>query len=292
MTWILSEGVDRTGKSTIAKLYKSKGFKVVHFSAPNKKYFEPGYTGPSYLDEILEIMMELDGKDVFWDRTPHYGELIWPSVYNRKAMLTQDDLDILREYEIRNKAQRILMIDSNKEAHWKRCVENNEPLNRAQFEAASRLFSKLAHEHEFMPRSLEDFDDELARIKREDPAPLEKTSDDEFGPVTEREIEAAKVDLSPKDQAVVKAATQTETTSPVQEKLEKANAINSILSKRIVRSKGPIYDKIEEDIKSFLNNKLSDLIGNKNKVEKFSEDEVTILKVLCKQWQSKLNGDK
>jgi len=37
MAWIVIEGIDRSFKSSAAKLYEAKGFKVIHFSAPDKK---------------------------------------------------------------------------------------------------------------------------------------------------------------------------------------------------------------------------------------------------------------
>ncbi|HWY36243.1 MAG TPA: hypothetical protein VNX68_16475 [Nitrosopumilaceae archaeon] len=110
------EGLDRTGKSIVAELYKKQGYDVVHMSAPDKKYKNPGYAGPSYLDDVLELVMQHDGKDVVFDRT-WMGELIWPHVYGREPLLTEDDLEIIREFEDRNSTNRILMVDPDQQAH-------------------------------------------------------------------------------------------------------------------------------------------------------------------------------
>ena len=145
MSWIVIEGLDRTGKSTVADYYRAKGFEVIHMSAPNKKFSSPGYAGPSYLDETVELLMSKDSQNVVWDRS-WYGEShIWPSVYGRASQLSEDELEIIREFEDRNQTIRILMFDPNVEAHWKRCVDNKEPLTRVQFDHARQLYSKMAH---------------------------------------------------------------------------------------------------------------------------------------------------
>jgi len=94
LAWIILEGLDRTGKSTVAELYKKQGYEVVHMSAPNKKYKEDGYAGPLYIDEVLDMYMQYDGQDVIFDRSP-YGEAVWPHVYGRPPMLDEDDFEVL-----------------------------------------------------------------------------------------------------------------------------------------------------------------------------------------------------
>ena len=64
MAFVILEGIDRTGKSTVAEVYKEKGFEVVHMDAPDKKYAKDGYTGPSYLDDLVELFISYSGKDV------------------------------------------------------------------------------------------------------------------------------------------------------------------------------------------------------------------------------------
>jgi len=91
MAWIFIEGLDRTGKTTVSELYKKQGYEVVHFSAPSKKYKVAGYAGPSYIDDIMEMYLSLDGKDVVFDRSS-YGELVWPKVYGREPELNLEDL--------------------------------------------------------------------------------------------------------------------------------------------------------------------------------------------------------
>jgi hypothetical protein len=85
MSFVIIEGLDRTAKSTLANMYVQKGYKLIHFSAPDKKYSESGYSGPSYLEDLIEMMVSLSGQDVVFDRS-HYGELIWPYVYGRRPL--------------------------------------------------------------------------------------------------------------------------------------------------------------------------------------------------------------
>jgi hypothetical protein len=256
-------------------LYKKQGYEVVHMSAPDKKYNQDGYAGPSYLDDILEMYMQYDNKDVLFDRSI-YGEFIWPHVYGRKANLEEDEVDILREFEDRNDVQRFLMVDPNVEAHWKRCVENNEPLTRPQFTLAGRLFDKLAHRFNFIPRQLSDFGSELAKSDSNDAAPIEESGTPQplpegKGPIDVRNGQGTGV-VTPKAKEDGKTKEQVV--------LEKANAINSILSKRIIKQKGAIFDAIETDIKSYLNDQLKVLFnGGTNIHEALTKEEITVLKL-------------
>jgi thymidylate kinase len=283
MAFLILEGLDRTGKSTVAELYKERGYEIVHLSTPDKKYTEPGYTGPSYLDEILELIMQYDGKDVVWDRS-WYGETVWPHVYNRQPLLEEDELDILRDFETKNSAQRILMIDPNAEAHWKRCVENNEPLDIQQFKLSSALFNKMAHKYNFIPQQLEDFDVK-GESEKKDTAP---SKDEAEGSDAGSKAALPDADAVSSDDSGKTAEPQQADLGKTQEqeKLEKANAINSILSKRIVRSKGLIFDKLETDIKVFLQQQLSNLLGTTSE-DSLSDEEVQILKIYCQRIKEK-----
>lgn len=283
MAFLILEGLDRTGKSTVAELYKRRGYEIVHISAPDKKYTEPGYTGPSYLDEILELIMQYDGKDVVWDRS-WYGETVWPHVYSRQPLLEDEELDILRDFETKNSAQRILMIDSNTEAHWKRCVENNEPLDVQQFKLSSALFNKMAHKYNFIPQQLEDFDVQ-GELEKKDTAPSEEEADGSDAGSEATLSDAGTV--SSDDSGKTTESQQADSgKTQEQEKLEKANAINSILSKRIVRSKGLIFDTLEADIKIFLQQQLSNLLGTPSE-DSLSDEEVQILKIYCQRIKEK-----
>lgn len=278
MGFIILEGLDKTGKSTAAELYKKQGYEIVHMSAPDKKYKQPGYAGPSYLDDILELIMKYDGKDVVWDRS-WYGELIWPHVYGRDPHLSEEDLDVLQEFEQRNDTQKILMVDPNVEQHWKRCVENSEPLTRPQFTLASRLFDKLAHNHNFIPRQLSDFGTELTKSQGEDPAPVEESRTPQ--PIRERKDP---IDVRNGQTASIVPPKEEDGKTKEQAILEKANAINSILSKRIIKQKGDAFDLIESDIKRYLNEQLKVLFnGGTTLEEALTRDEITVLKLYAKK---------
>jgi hypothetical protein len=282
--WLLLEGLDRTGKSSVAEVYKAEGFEVIHLGAPNKKYFEPGYTGPSYVDELLDLLMKYDGKDVVFDRT-WYGEFIWPYIYNRKPCVEEDDLELFEEYENKNSAQKIYMMDPNKDAHWQRIVDDKESLTRSQFVDANNRYGKIAHKFNFIPKTLGDFNEKLARNKSKDSNTVQQKES-----IENRENETSNVDNATLHKSEVKSISKKESNNPLQEKLEKANAINSILSKRIIKQKGDIFDSIEKDIKNFLDNKLSEIMGteDKFKTNRFSDNEVQMLKTFCKQWENKI----
>jgi len=77
--------------------------------------------------------------------------------------------------------------------------------------------------------------------------------------------------------------------SPEQLKLAEANAINEILTSRIVKKKGDHFDVIEEKIRYFLNNQLADLLGTgkNNQFESFSKEEIEMLKAVVKRMREK-----
>jgi hypothetical protein len=241
-------------------------------SAPDKKYMQPGYTGPSYLDEMVDLYLRCSYKDVVFDRSP-YGELVWPFVYNRKPQLIKDDIEILQDIEVQNMVERYLLYDPSVELHWKRCVDNKEPLTRAQFNQANVFFDKMSREFNFEKKQLSDF------------SALQKS-------VT--------VDLSAKEQpkevaSVAETAVKIPAPKPTDTekavfKLETANAINDVLAKRIIKSKGTAYDVLEKEVRDFLGHKLSTIFGEDK--SNFTEDEVQILKIYVKQLKQKLEAKK
>lgn len=271
MSWIILEGLDRTGKSSVADHYKSQGYEIVHMSAPDKKYREPGYAGPSYLDDLLELVMEHDGKDVIWDRS-WYGEFVWPHTYGRPPMLSEEDLEVLQEFEERNEAKKILMVDPDMQAHWQRCVDNKEPLTFSQFKIATSLFTKLAHKHNFVPMQLGDF-----KLEAKNTKPTSAASQ-QTEPVAPKQSGTTSSPPSASSSSSTKKEEKGEL-----EKLEQANAIRDVLSKRVLKQKGGAFDKLEEEIKDFLHAQLSNIFREKAPDDAFSKEEVAILKLYCKR---------
>jgi len=264
--FIIIEGIDRSGKSTVSDYYKKQGYEYIHFSAPDKKYSSPGYAGPSYLDEIIEILMNCDGKNVVFDRS-WFGELLWSQVYGRQPQLSEDDIDVIREYEEHNQAQRILMVDLDVEAHWQRCVANKEPMNRRQFEDARRLYSKMAHTYQFSILSLPEF------IKQ-NPSTIAESM-----PIIKTDTLAPSVEVP---------QTSSRNMSPEQATLEKANAINTILkSKRLFKQQGWPYDDLENQVRIFLNDRLGDLLGRSKDNGILSKEDILIVKEFVKRLRDK-----
>ena len=269
---ILIEGLDRTGKSSVASYFQSKGFELIHLSAPSKKYTQDGYTGPSYLDDMIELISSAVAKDIVLDRS-HYGELVWPEIYNRKSLLSDDDIEAIREMEESVGVKRIMMHDPNVEGHWKRCVDNKEPLNKAQFVKARALYSNLAHKYGFETITLTQF----------------LTEYPDAGEFVNLNTVAVTVQNNVTTEVDVKTVNDTTTAkyprgkTSEQIKLEKANAINSVLSKRILKSKGPMYDELENDLRIFLNDKLGKLFGTGLPSVSLNEEEIKFYKTMYKR---------
>lgn len=264
MAFILLEGLDRSGKSTVAELYKKKGYKVVHMNAPDKKYFEQGYSGPSYLEEIVDMYSAYNGKNVLFDRTC-YGELVWPIIYGRKALLSAEDLEYLQQLENNSDTTKILMYDESKEAHWQRCVDNKEPLNRMQFVQAGRLYDDLAREYGFERKQLKDF------VKIEAGKSNSKN-------------ESASSTSETRTPEVALVVTEVNT---LETKLERANAIRDLLSTSLVKKKGDAFLSLDQDIKRFLEKELENIFTEK-KTDDFTNDEVKILKIYAQRIKDKM----
>ena len=276
MAWIILEGLDRTGKSTVAELYKRQGYEVVHMSAPDKKYTQPGYTGPSYLDEILDVYMKYSHRDVVFDRSP-YGETVWPFVYGRKSQLSDEDIEFLQDMENQNDIERYLLHDPDVEAHWKRCVDNKEPLNRSQFAQANGLFDKMGRKYSFHKKVLSDFSalQKSLTVDLSTPKETKQVNDSSNSTLVSNAVNIPSSISTP------------DKVAPELQKLEKANAINDILAKRIIKQKGDMYDALEKEVRDFLVKKLSTIFGE-DKSNSFSDDEVQILKIYVKQLKQKL----
>jgi thymidylate kinase len=261
-------GVDRTGKSTVAEIYKRNGYVVYHMSAPDKKYTQPGYSGPSYLEDYIEMLMSFQGQDVimdrFWD-----GEFVWPSVYDRRPLLSEEDIEIIKEIESSMGASYIMMHDPNVEAHWQRCVENKEPLNKAQFLKARSLYLSLAKKYNFEVKTLQDFMPSVAETNKS----IDNESKvDADSAIKSKEIKASSTSTSKADIHMVK--------------LDRANALREILSKPILKSKNDHYSDIEKDIRLFLEIELNKVFGT-NIDTSFSKEEISLLKLFCKRLKDK-----
>ncbi len=254
MSLIILEGLDRTGKSSVASYFEAKGFELVHQSAPAK-----GMSADLYLEEQMQLVSRAAHTNIVLDRS-YYGELVWPHVYGREPLLNDDGgLEALRELEESVGTMRILMFDPNVEAHWKRCVDNKEPLTKVQFVLARKLYREMADKYGFERKTLQDYKD----IKIEEPK-VESVESEE----SEKKVLPA-----------VKLTNE-------QQKLETANAINEVLGKRIVKQKGPTFDKIENNLRIFLNTELGKILGTKNEIQttgQFSTEEVELLRFFCKK---------
>lgn len=264
MALLILEGLDRTGKSSIASYYQSLGYKVIHQSAPTK-----GITRDEFLQDQLDIITSAASQDVVLDRS-YYGEaFIWPNVYGRTPLINEDDIEILKEVEDSVGVRRILMYDSNLEAHWKRCVDNKEPLTKVQFSRARAAYSQMASTYGFELVTLQNF------IKQFPDA-------EEFCNSLPQETVETKEPL-PIVESIAEDGSKVYQLTAEQKKLERANAINDILSKRILKAKNGIYDELENDIRSFLNTKLGKLFGSGTQELLLTPEETKFFKMMYKR---------
>ena len=278
MAWILLEGLDRSGKSTVAGYYEQQGYEVVHMDAPHKKYTDTGYSGPSYLEEMVEMYSLYAGKNVVFDRTP-YGEFIWPEVFNRMPLLNDDDIEYLAQLEYNQDAVRYVMVPTDSEAHWKRCADNKEPINRIQFVQAGRAYDKLENERGFERKQLSDFKALAAEVKQ-------TTKNKKTESKIQKKDKSARGDAGNAKDASSNRKPQIKSVT-MEEKLNKANAIRTILDGKIIKKKDSIYADLEEDIRGFLQEKLEELFTERSR-DTFTGDEVMILKSMAQRIKEKM----
>lgn len=286
MALVLLEGLDRTGKSTVASYFETLGFEIIHMSAPPK-----GTSPDDYVQQMVDLLSSAANKDIVLDRT-HYGELVWPQVYSnpqkpRKALIDEESIEILREIEESVGVQRIWMTDNALDAHWKRCVDNNEPLDKSQFTRARALFSSMAHKYGFEPITLTQFlhkfpdaKDHVDKLTAQglEQKTLQVTSSGDKTITTE--IDTSKPPISTTH---IKYPGKT----PEQHKLEVANVINDILSKPILKGKSPVINDVENEIRAFLNTKLGKLLGGSSSETSLNNEEVKFYKEMFKRAKDK-----
>lgn len=273
MALVLLEGLDRTGKSTAAAYFETIGFEQIHLSAPPK-----GTTSDEYFQEMADLLSSAANKDIVLDRT-HYGELVWPEIYGRKSLLDEEMIEALREIEDAVGVQRIWMTDNAIEAHWKRCVDNKEPLTKVQFTRARALFSTVAHKYGFEPITLPQF---LTKF----PDAQQVVDEQKAVELEEKTMKAPETEAvsEPEAQPTVSKSGKT----PQQHKLEVANVINDILSKRILKGKGNVYDSLENEVRAFLNTKLGKLLGGSESTElSLTQEEIKFYKTMYKRANDK-----
>jgi len=283
MAWIILEGLDRSGKSSAAEYYKSLDYQYIHMDAPDKKYSEPGYTGPSYIDEMVDLYTSCDGSNVVFDRSI-YGEKVWPAVFGRDAKLDYGDFDILQDFENKNETEYILMWDQNFDAHWDRCVANDEPLNRGQFNHAVAMYERLEN-NGFTKKQLPEFKEVTefiaAKEANNSKEKAEKGTEETSGSTgkADNDVMAAKDNKRGSSSIPTDAQSASVEGKTVQQiKLDKANAINTLLSARVIKRKGDIYDMLEDDIRTFLQDKLGKIFGTDSDKD-FTQEEKLILKL-------------
>jgi hypothetical protein len=231
---------------------------------------------------MIDLVSSAANKDIVMDRT-HYGELVWPQIYNRKALLTDDDIEAIREVEASVGVQRLWFTDDNLSAHWQRCIDNKEPLDKAQFTRARGLFSSMASQYGFEKVTLQTFLKQFPEAQA--------IADEMAG--TALATKTVQVTGSGDNQVttVVDATAEPISTTGVkhtkksaqQQKLDVANAINYIMSKRILKTKSTVYDDIENEIRHFLNSKLGKLLGGESSELSFTQEEVQFYKTMYKK---------
>jgi len=131
---IVIEGVDRTGKSTLARRIAERiGAEVIHAGVPTKGSIEEYETALNGYDPREEEHLVLDR----W----HVGEYVWPEIFGRESDF---DLATRRHVEMfmSSRGATVVYGDRDREKLKKELVLHNEPLAPEDLERASGLFAQ------------------------------------------------------------------------------------------------------------------------------------------------------
>lgn len=141
----LFEGMDKVGKTTAAETVRKKiKGEIVHMGVPSK-----WHTPETYFAECLHKLALTAKKNVVFDRT-FFGELIWPSIYGRSAMLSEDKVATLLQaahHMHPDGVHLIYMHDPDKEAHIARMEAFGEPVYK--YDEASSIHREVLAKNNF-----------------------------------------------------------------------------------------------------------------------------------------------
>lgn len=131
---IILEGIDAAGKTTLAKKLKNK-YNMNIINSTSKTRNDLGY----HLD-LLDYQ-----KNIVFDRF-HFGEVIYPIIYNRDGKLTEEEFHQINRRIIDNNDLLIIFVCSNMSIINKRLIDRDEEDFIPIMEQQNKLFLKRANE--------------------------------------------------------------------------------------------------------------------------------------------------
>jgi tRNA uridine 5-carbamoylmethylation protein Kti12 len=291
MAWVILAGADCVGKTTIAKFYERQGYKYIHLSAPDEKFFKDEDEN-AYFKYIKDMLENLIDSDVVFDRS-WYDELVYADMYNReKALINEKHLEELHEVEEYADVRKIYLYDEDRDAHWERCKESNQPLSYNQFASSINIFEQITKEQEFEKYQMPQLKEMLKNEFKDYSDGTESKSHDKTRTAGESKKDRVVEQVSGGKNKPDKRRDREPENGPMQ-KLEYANSLKKVLSKKTIIGKtdNNFLEKIEKDIRKFLEDKLSSTLGEDVDSD-FSAKEISTLKSLVKQLNNKTSKGK
>lgn len=136
---ILLEGLDRTGKTTLANAIAERlQAPVIHKSQPANDW---------YLEYVAPLGGHRHGLDLVLDRW-HWGELVWPAVFGRDSIMTP--LDFRYVDGVMTKLGGVVVLGTGDfDTLWQDAVANDEPAvqvpnAREKYREAQRRFRLIS----------------------------------------------------------------------------------------------------------------------------------------------------
>ena len=131
---IIIEGVDRIGKTTLAKKI-AKRYKL--------DYVHVGINDPKDYDFYYQTLRK---RNVIFDR--HFiGEMIYPSVFNRKKQLTIEEFKKLMQFSFEEEIKVIILYSDDHELLNKRMRRERYKQVRMQYQLINKAFHTIGRDN-------------------------------------------------------------------------------------------------------------------------------------------------
>lgn len=270
---IIIEGPSETGKTKLAKALEKQKFKFIKFKKPLEDYYKTGYSGPSYYDAIMDMLHNVlhSENNVVFDRSP-LSEIIYSECLGRTPLLTEKQFDeILKFINGGFDVKFYVLKDLDPDQHWNRHSLKYPSINKKTFDKIVNNFNKMAEKYSLKVASFQEVCD-IHSINFNAPTAkkVEKAIVNEKVEEKEEEIGSDIIDID--------------------YKINMANVIKRVLKGRIIKGKTEIHNILEQNVRDFLNSKLSNIFNPEINTSGLTNEEMLILKDMANRVMVKIKN--
>lgn len=278
---IILEGLSEVGKTKIAKSLEKVGYRYIKSKNPTVSNYNDKNT---YYDFTLEVLLSTLSKyqDIVFDRFV-LSELIYSEiVHNRKSLLTEEEFNnLITQIKSQHTLDFYIIKDEDVDQHWHRHNLTNKKVSKEQFLKISKAYDKYAKKYGF---DVITFNNLCKKLNID-------VNNKTFKPANT----AQNIPKPPIVETVVTESVEEKNTSgpicDIDYKINMANVIKKILEKRIIKGGTEIHNILENNVRDFLTDKLSNIF-TPNNTDQLEKEEIAILKEIAQKIILKTNGGK